>query len=633
MWLEKAVNNLTAKKAKSAKQRNNKNISKISIFIFAAFAVNSLLPFASYAATKFYPDDPMTAELPPMTIERADYRSLNTLYEYFANTFGKPGERHPSNAVIPAQGVNTLGEVMDGPWFVNRHARNRLSLEELARGSGDQDPPNRKDPWRVLTVKKYSVRPGLLIHDSDNNLYLIRFDPPEQPELSTGAGMIGSRIFYAMGYWVPETYLLYFERSQLQASPEGEVINDVGKAQKLTEEDIDFFLRTVPVDPAKGYRAIAIKVPTETKVIGPYQFYGTRSDDPNDIVAHEHRRDLRGLHMLSAWVGNNWAVATESADILMKENDVFFIRHYIADFFTILGSGLQQVKHAFEGNEPTFDFGRTVKNLAGFGFYSHDWQRADIPKIKGVGLFESAAFDPSQWQPNYSAAALANHLPDDDYWAAKQVMAFTDEDIRAIVKTAQYSDPRAEEWITRSLIERRNKIGRYCFGLVLPLENFRLENGRLVYDDLALRYGFRESRDYSIQWSEYDNLTGRLQPILPAGSWQIPDRAAAAQAGSYYAAEISAEKRLKPFIFARKTMRSKLSGSIVPGPINGSLRKPRARIWLSPDIRNCLHGSGSFSMVTSPRTTRRPDSTSRRIRVTRDKPYPRRPLSKRLPMR
>jgi hypothetical protein len=41
-------------------------------------------------------------------------------------------------------------------------------------------------------------------------------------------------------------------------------------------------------------------------------------------------------------------------------------------------------------------------------------------------------------------AAFANRLPDDAFWAARQAAAFTDEDIRAMVQVAQYSDPNAE---------------------------------------------------------------------------------------------------------------------------------------------------------------------------------------------
>ena len=50
-------------------------------------------------------------------------------------------------------------------------------------------------------------------------------------------------------------------------------------------------------------------------------------------------------------------------------------------------------------------------------------------------------------------------------------MAFTDEDIRAIVSTGQYSDPAAADWLARCLIERRNRIGRAYLGRVLPLDN------------------------------------------------------------------------------------------------------------------------------------------------------------------
>ena len=81
-------------------------------------------------------------------------------------------------------------------------------------------------------------------------------------------------------------------------------------------------------------------------------------------------------------------------------------------------------------------------------------------------------------------APFVNRLPDDTFWAAKLVMAFTDEDIRAIVSTGQYSDPAAAAWLAECLIERRNRIGRAYLGRVLPLDNFRVENGQLAFDDL-----------------------------------------------------------------------------------------------------------------------------------------------------
>ena len=294
----------------------------------------------------------------------------------------------------------------------------------------------------MLTVRKYGIRPGLLIHDAKNKLYLLRFDPPRRLEMSTGAEMIGSRIFHALGYLVAEHHLVYFDRAQLVADPEGEDINAVGRSEPLNEEDIDLFLEKVPRDPAKGYRAVAISPPKGVqKLLGPYQFHGTRSDDPNDVVSHEHRRDLRGLHAISAWLANDWINAVQTMDVLVEEKGVHFIRHGWADFSTLLGSGFEQVKQARDGHEPLFDLRSTLKNFVGMGIYAPDWQRAHYPGIRSVGLLESTVFDPAKWRPMTESAALANHLPDDDYWAAKQILAFTDDDLRVVVKAGSIHGP------------------------------------------------------------------------------------------------------------------------------------------------------------------------------------------------
>ena len=175
-------------------------------------------------------------------VDAANFRGLNPLYETVTHQFSKPGERHPENGAIPALSANTLGEVMDGLWFENRHARQRLSAKELLEGSVRGEAPSVQQKWRVLTVRKYGIRPGLLIHDAKNQLYLLRFDPPERLEMSTGAAMIGSRIFHALGYVVAEHHLVYFDRAQLVADPEGEDINAVGrKKSRSRKKPLTFF--------------------------------------------------------------------------------------------------------------------------------------------------------------------------------------------------------------------------------------------------------------------------------------------------------------------------------------------------------------------------------------------------------
>ena len=114
----------------------------------------------------------------PWALPIPQYRSLSPVLEYFTNAFSAPGEEHPESGVIPALGINTMDEVMDGAWFVNRHSKKRLTPEELQRGPGNEHPPSRSSQWDVLAVKRLGYRPGILIEDDTERQYFFRFDPP-----------------------------------------------------------------------------------------------------------------------------------------------------------------------------------------------------------------------------------------------------------------------------------------------------------------------------------------------------------------------------------------------------------------------------------------------------------------------
>ena len=319
-------------------------------------------------------------------------------------------------------------------------------------------------------------------------------------------------------------------------------VTSYGDTKDLNTTDIDRFLGDVARDPRRGYRATAVHVPgTWEALLGPYQVFGIRSDDPNDIVPHEHRRDLRGLYVFASWLNHTRMGAVYTLDTLVIRDDVATIRHHLVDFYATLGSGGTEPKKSFKGNENNFDFDQTFKNIAGMGVYTPRWMRATFPRYRSVGRFEYETFEPERWKPSANIAPFANRLPDDTYWAAKLAMSFTDDDIRTIVSTGEYSDPEAAEWIARVLIGRRDRIGAAYFAKVLPLDNFEVRDGRVHFDDLAVMHGFAEPRDYTNQWSRYDNEADTHQRIgVQATALDVPPQTRTASDGTYFAVQLTA---------------------------------------------------------------------------------------------
>jgi hypothetical protein len=435
-------------------------------------------------------------------------------------------------AVIPARGVNTLGEVPDSSWYTNRHYLHPMSIGELVRGPGNENPPAMDGPWRVVAAKTEGITPGFAILDPRGRKYIMKFDPYDYPELATGADVVASKFLYALGYNVPENYIVHFERRQLVIGDNTMVTDRNGKRRRMHEGDLADILRRVRQSGDGRYRAMASRY-LPGQPLGPFRYYGTRRDDPNDTVPHEHRRDLRGLRVICAWLDHDDSRAGNTLDMLVEENGTRFIKHYLIDFGSTLGSDSIGPNSPRSGNEYLFAWKPAALQFLTFGFYTPAWQRVNYPDLPAAGRFEARVFDPDRWLPRYPNPAFANMNADDAFWAARQVMAFTDEQIRAIVETGMYSDPAAKEWIVRCLIARRDKIGKAYFGRVLPLDRFRIHAGILEFDDLG-----PSPSSYQARWSLFDNHTGLKTPISGRPSFALPILAAEPAGPVYLLAEI-----------------------------------------------------------------------------------------------
>src|SRR4030095_6985514 len=159
-------------------------------------------------AQKFYPDDPLQKEPPSLNASSIKTRKLNDYYDLLQNTFKHPGERNETRVGTRARGVNTLGEPMDGSWYTHRHYWHPMTNEELMLGPGGKNPPSDSGSWTIVSAKSEGITPGFVMIDSNGNRYFVKFDPMHDPEMATGAEMICARMFYALGYHVPDYYLI-----------------------------------------------------------------------------------------------------------------------------------------------------------------------------------------------------------------------------------------------------------------------------------------------------------------------------------------------------------------------------------------------------------------------------------------
>jgi hypothetical protein len=237
-----------------------------------------------------------------------------------------------------------------------------------------------------------------------------------------------------------------------------------------------------------------------------------RTDDPNDIVPHEHRRDVRALHVVDAWLDHDDSRAINNLDILYKDGDRQYIKHYMLDFGSTLGSGTEVANSARSGSY-FFTWKDSAKQLFTLGLVPPYWAFSKYPDLPSVGRFEYKTFDPEKWVPEYPNSAFLNRLPDDEFWGAKLVTSFSDEDLRVLISVGELSDPKAADWLLQCLKERRNKIGKAYFAKVLPLDQFELQGGELKWLDLGAKLGYQPEASVSLQWFQFDNDSEKKTPL------------------------------------------------------------------------------------------------------------------------
>lgn len=394
-----------------------------------------------------------------------------------------------------AADVNAYDEVPDSSFFENRNGRQALSAQDIAGGLLVTQGPSRNGKWTVTQGKIEGRSKGFFIRDAQGDEYLLKFDPAGHLGMATGAEVISSRLFHAVGYHVAQYSLEDFSRDILEVDPAATTYNEDGFKIQFTVEELDGFLAGLPKNADGTYRASASLI-IKGVAKGPFSFTGRRKGDPEDWVAHMKRRVVRALPVFCAWLNHQDIRKGNSLDVVVEEGGRVFVKHHLIDFGSTLGSNAYRDKFGPVGHVYYIDWGEIFRETMTLGLYRPAWKkrwetRSERPYFTSVGYFDNEAFDPGTWKSNMPHHAFDDRTAGDAYWAAKIVASFTDDQIRAAVAEGHLPDPGAEDYLVKTIAERRDRIVDYWYSRVSPLERIDVEGGALTFTDLAVGGGAR----------------------------------------------------------------------------------------------------------------------------------------------
>jgi hypothetical protein len=394
----------------------------------------------------------------------------------------------------PADDVNAFDEVPCSTWFCPRnHLEARLPPEAVAAG-----PPAAAAPVVPLTIRagnEAAAEFGFDVIDAAGRHYRLKFDPPGHAGLATGAEAVAQRLFWAAGYNTPGAFVVELEVDDLPIAEGAAILHHGYQRRPFTAAALSAILANVARTPDGRIRTVAVAAPAGT-AIGAFDFKGRRNDDPNDRIAHEHRRSLRASLVLAAWTGAAAMSAADTQDVWVADGGRHFVRHYFRDFSATFGASWIDLKGPWQGEERILDFSRQVKALVLLGLFRRSWQgkrddwEAALRDAPALGWFAGEGWSPGGFRTAWPLPAYVRMTDRDGYWGAKLVTAFTDEQIRAAVSAGRFAAADAAR-LERVLRARRDAIGRHWLTRLTAVEQPALSPGgtALCFRDAAIERG------------------------------------------------------------------------------------------------------------------------------------------------
>ncbi|MBC7793407.1 MAG: hypothetical protein H7Z43_06850, partial [Clostridia bacterium] len=399
----------------------------------------------------------------------------------------------------PAKNVNAHDEVPDSSWFTNRIGRMDVSPERFAQGACDPGEKLSDEVWLATSGKVDGGNPGFAIEDpATGRKYLLKFDSAVQPERASSADVIGSKIYWAFGYSSPCNFMVFFDDKHIKLAPDASKEDALGGKIPLTQEDLEKAMSTAAHTEEGLIRGSASRFVTG-KPVGPWTYDGTRDDDPNDVIPHEERREIRAGRVPAAWINHFDSREQNTLTTFVatnKDDKQGWVEHYIIDFGDSMGSvwPSDEMTRRF-GHSYYFDWGDIGSDLVTLGLRKRIWEKTEMnPRAKLFGYFDSEHFYPEKWKGGYFNHAFDRMDFADGYWGAQIISRITDAHIAAAIATAYLSKPDYVDVLQSVLVERRNRIVKHWMYPVSSFQRPVTDASSLCFIDALVEGGY-ESAD------------------------------------------------------------------------------------------------------------------------------------------
>ena len=407
-----------------------------------------------------------------------------------------------------AVNVNSLDEVPDSAWFTNRLGVHPMSLEELALGACDPslllEPETAAEgTWVIDSGKGNGSSAGFRVNIPGKGKYMFKAEPPEQPERPSAASVIGAAVYNAVGFYTSCERVVYYPPSVLKLTPGLRYSANLSEERDFDRKALD---KIINDSPKRGkLTRVQASAWLPGRLIGPFRYVGTRADDPNDVIAHEDRRELRGGRLLAAWLDHFDAREQNTMDAWIADrpgkpdSSPGFVRHYYLDTSDCLGSEWEWDGISRRlGLSYIVDWGDIGADFVTLGIPLRPWDRVRrMPGREIFGYFNVEEFVPENWKNEYPNAAFSRMTERDGAWMARILSRFTPEMVSTLARMADFSDAGNTAYLAFVLEGRLERILDRYLTRLSPVAEVHVEGkDQLCGVDLAEKRRVREAASF-----------------------------------------------------------------------------------------------------------------------------------------